>query len=206
MITLYNIKKNGWVKVLMILFTFNLSLFTASAQQTDFEKACARFKNFKQAGANVTKTQHKKGLKKDIVTSGGAIIMRPDLVSISTNEGLDKLVMKGTRFTMTVNGKEHSTDSKKNPQFATFHTVLTSIINGGTTDITKLPDVSIQKTGTQLSITVTPVTDKAKKQKRILFSRFVLVLDMKTSAFKLLRMVDRDGGFTDYEFKKFIFE
>ena len=204
MITLVNNRKNGWVKVLMILFA--LLPLTASAQQTDFQKACARFKNYKQAGANVTKTQHKKSLKKDIVTTGGAFVMKPDVVSISTNDGLDKLLMKGTKFTMTVNGKEHTTDSRKNPQFATFHTVLTSVINGGTTDISTLPDVSIQKTGTQLSITVTPVTDKAKKQKRILFSRFVLVLDMKTSAFKLLRIVDRDGGFTDYEFKKFIFE
>lgn len=205
MITLVN-RSNGWLKVLLILFTINCSPFTATAQQTDFQKACARFKNFKQAGANINRIIHKKSLKKDIVTTGGACIMAPDMVSISTNEGRDKLLMKGTRFTMTVNGKEHSTDSKKNPQFATFHTVLTSVINGGTTDITKLPDVSIQKTGNSLSITVTPTTDNAKKQKRMMYSKFVLVLDIKTSAFKLLRFVERDGGFTDYEFNKFAFE
>ena len=187
-------RSNGWLKVLLILFTINCSLFTATAQQTDFQQACTRFKDFKQAAANINRIIHKKSLKKDIVTTGGACIMAPDMVSISTNEGRDKLLMKGTRFTMTVNGKEHSTDSKKNPQFATFHTVLTSVINGGTTDITKLPDVSIQK------------TDNAKKQKRMMYSKFVLVLDIKTSAIKLLRFVERDGGFTDYEFNKFTFE
>ena len=40
----------------------------------------------------------------------------------------------------------------------------------------------------------------------MMYSKFVLVLDMKTSAFKLLRFVERDGGFTDYEFSKFSFE
>ena len=189
----------------MMLMTIFISI-SATAQQSDFQKACARYKNFKQAGANVTRIIHKKSLKKDIVTTGGAFIMHPDMVSISTNEGLDKLLMKGTRFTMTVNGKEHSTDSRKNPQFATFHTVLSSVINGGTTDISKLPDVSIQKTGTSLSITITPIINKVKKKKRMMYSKFVLVLDMKTSAFKLLRFVERDGGFTDYEFSKFNFE
>jgi len=189
----------------MMLMTIFISI-SATAQQSDFQKACARYKNFKQAGANVTRIIHKKSLKKDIVTTGGAFIMHPDMVSISTNEGLDKLLMKGTRFTMTVNGKEHSTDSRKNPQFATFHTVLSSVINGGTTDISKLPDVSIQKTGTSLSITITPIINKVKKKKRMMYSKFVLVLDMKTSAFKLLRFVERDGGFTDYEFSKFSFE
>jgi hypothetical protein len=193
------------IRNIMMLMSIFISI-SATAQQSDFQKACARYKNFKQAGANVTRIIHKKSLKKDIVTTGGAFIMHPDMVSISTNEGLDKLLMKGTRFTMTVNGKEHSTDSRKNPQFATFHTVLSSVINGGTTDISKLPDVSIQKTGTSLSITITPIINKVKKKKRMMYSKFVLVLDMKTSAFKLLRFVERDGGFTDYEFSKFSFE
>ena len=42
----YN-RLNGWLKVLLILFTINCSLFTATAQQTDFQQACTRFKNFK---------------------------------------------------------------------------------------------------------------------------------------------------------------
>ena len=102
-------RSNGWLKVLLILFTINCSLFTATAQQTDFQQACTRYKDFKQAVANINRIIHKKSLKKDIVTTGGACIMAPDMVSISTNEGRDKLLMKGTRFTMTVNGKEHST-------------------------------------------------------------------------------------------------
>lgn len=179
---------------------------TCCVAQSDFQKAIANYKNVKKATAEVTKTRHKKALKKDQVTTGGAFLLRPDMISISTNEGQDKLVMQGTRFTMTLGGKEQVTDSRKNPQFATFHTVLTSIINGGTTDITQLKDVSVSKTSDSYSVTITPTTDNDKKKKRMMFSSFVLVLDKKTGAFKLLRMVERDGSFTDYEFKKFVFE
>jgi len=34
-----------------------------------------------------------------------------------------------------------------------------------------------------------------------MFTSFVLVVDAKTSAFRLLRMNDRSGGYTEYSFK-----
>ena len=194
------------MKRLLLILSLVVMHITCCVAQSDFQKAIAIYKNVKKATAEVTKTRHKKALKKDQVTTGGAFLLRPDMISISTNEGQDKLVMQGTRFTMTVGGKEQVTDSRKNPQFATFHTVLTSIINGGTTDITQLEDVSVSKTSDSYSVTITPTTDNDKKKKRMMFSSFVLVLDKKTGAFKLLRMVERDGSFTDYEFKKFVFE
>ena len=194
------------MKRLLFILSFVIFHLTTCMAQADFQKTIASYKNIKKATAVATKTRHKKALSKDQVTTGEAIVQRPDLVSISTSEGKDKLVMQGTRFTMTVGGKDHVTDSKKNPQFATFHTVLTSIINGGTTDITQLKDVSVTNTNDGFSITITPVADNGKKIKRQIFSSFVLVIDKKTAAFKLLRMVERDGSFTDYEFKNFNFE
>jgi len=177
-----------------------------SSLNADFAQAVSRFRNCVQTTANVTRKQHKPSLTRDIMTTGGAFIMRPDMVSISTNEGQDRLVMQGTKLTMTVDGREHTTDSKRNPQYTTFQKVVTSIINGDTTDIANLPDVTISKTGSSLSITIAPTTDKARKQKKMLFSRFVLVLDIQTSVVKLLRLVELDGGFIDYEFSRFIFE
>ena len=72
----------------------------------------------------VTKTSHKKAVKTDVVTTGTLTIRKPDYISISTDGGKDQLIMDGTRFTMTMGGRQHVTDSKKNPLFATFHTVL----------------------------------------------------------------------------------
>lgn len=175
----------------------------ATAQNADFQKAVEKFKTAKSASATVKKTVHKKSMTKTVVTTGEASLVKPDLVTISTNKGLDKLTMKGSKFTMTMNGKDHTTDSQKNPQFATFQKVLTSILNGGNTDISRLSDVSVSKSGNSLQITITP---KAEKKQRMMFSSFLLVIDTHTSAFKLLRMSDRKGGYTDYEFSDFKFK
>ncbi len=191
---------------LLSLFICQLAFTGAAAQTTDFQKTVACYKKAKKATADVVKTVHKQALANDVVTRGGTFVISPEIVSISTNKGLDKLVMKGTKFTMSVNGRERTTDSKKNPQFATFHEVLTSIVNGGSTDIEKLPEVDVNKSGTNLTVTITPTAKNKKSAKRMMFQKIMLVMDTKTSKFKQLRMTERNGDYTDYEFSNFRFQ
>jgi len=196
---------NGIKSVIVLVFALFVSM-ALPAQESDFQRTVARFKTCKQAAANVIKRQHLASTGRDIVTTGGAFLLRPDMVSISTNEGMDKLVMQGTKFSVTVDGREHIIDSRKNAQFTTLQRVVSSVINGGDTDITKLPGVTVKKTGSSISITILPPTIKNKRKKDVKYSSFVLVFDMKTSVQTLLRMVESDGSFTDYEFSKFVFE
>ena len=100
--------------------------------------------------------------------------------------------MDGTKFTMTMGGKKHVTDSKKNAQFSTFHDVLQAVINNQTLPTGEDLTVTTQK-GLK-TITITPA-----KKKRQLFSSFVLVIDTKTSAIRQLRMNGRKGDYTDYK-------
>ena len=78
----------------------------------------------------VTRTQHRAAVANDAVTTGTMTIRKPDYISISTDGGKELLIMEGTKFTMTMGGKKHVTDSRKNDQFATFHAILEAIING----------------------------------------------------------------------------
>lgn len=149
---------------------------------------------FANAQTAVTKTSHKKAVKEDVVTTGTLTIRKPDYVCISTDGGKDQLIMDGTKFTMTMRGKQHVTDSKKNVQFATFQAVLKSVINGQ-----PLPtgdDLTVTTQGGQKIITITP-----EGKKRKLFTSFVLTIDAKTSAFKVLRMNGRKEDYTEYKFK-----
>ncbi|MBP3260697.1 MAG: outer membrane lipoprotein carrier protein LolA [Prevotella sp.] len=143
----------------------------------------------------VTKTTHKKAVKTDVVTTGTMTIRKPDYICISTDADKDLLIMDGTKFTMTMGGKKHTTDSRKNAQFATFHTVLKAVINGQ-----PIPDgeeLSVVTKNGQKTITITP----AGKKRRQLFTSFVLVVDAKTSAFRTLRMNGRNEDYTEYNFK-----
>jgi hypothetical protein len=126
-------------------------------------------------------------------------------VSITTNGNQEKLVMQGTTFTMTYGGRDMQTDSRRNQQFTTFHTVLTSLINGSTADVSSLKDVTVAMSGQTVVITITPPAGPFWR--RGLFKSFVLVLDTQTSAFKTLKMEERGGNsttytFTDFKFKK----
>jgi len=142
----------------------------------------------------VTKTVHKKAVKTDVVTTGTMTIRKPDYICISTDNDRDLLMMDGTKFTITIGSKRHTTDSRNNPQFTTFHEVLTAVINGQ--PIPQSDDMTITTKNGQKTITITPVG-----KKRQLFSSFVLVLDAKTSNVLQLRMNERGENYINYDFK-----
>lgn len=142
----------------------------------------------------VTRTQHRAAVANDAVTTGTMTIRKPDYISISTDGGKELLIMEGTKFTMTMGGKKHVTDSRKNDQFATFHAILEAIINGQ--PIPSADDVTVTTKGGQKSITITP-----NGKKRQMFTSFLLVVDAKTSAIQQIRMNGRKGDYTDYIIK-----
>lgn len=142
----------------------------------------------------MTRTRHQAALTTDAVTTGTLTIRKPDYICISTDGGRDQLLMEGTKFTMTMGGKKHVTDSRRNAQFATFQKVLNAVINGQ--PVTKGEDMTIvTKNGLQ-TITITPAA-----KKRQMFTSFVLVVDAKTSDFRQLRMNERGGNYVNYDFK-----
>ena len=141
---------------------------------------------------NVTRTHHRAAVTKDAVTTGSMTIRKPDYISISTDGGKEQLIMEGTKFTMTMGGKKHVTDSRKNKQFATFHNVLEAVINNQA--IPAGDELTASTKNWQKTITITP-----EKKKRQMFSSFVLVIDAKTSAILQLRMNGRGGDYTDYK-------
>ena len=148
------------------------------------------------AGAqNVTKTSHKKAVREDVVTTGTLTIRKPDYICISTDGGKDQLIMDGTLFTMTMGGKKHVTDSRKNPQFATFHSVLKAVVNGQS--IPEGDDLTVTTKGNTTTVSIIP----ANKKKRQMFTSFVLTVNAKTKALRTLRMNGRGEDYTEYKFK-----
>ena len=146
------------------------------------------------AAQTVTRTRHQAALTTDAVTTGTLTIRKPDYICISTDGGRDQLLMEGTKFTMTMGGKKHVTDSRRNAQFATFQKVLNAVINGQ--PVTKGEDMTIATKNGLQTITITPAA-----KKRQMFTSFVLVVDAKTSDFRQLRMNERGGNYVNYDFK-----
>jgi outer membrane lipoprotein-sorting protein len=147
------------------------------------------------AAQSVTRTRHQTALTTDAVTTGTLTIRKPDYICISTDGGREQLLMDGTQFTMTMGGKKHVTDSKRNAQFVTFQKVLHAVINGQ--PIPKGEDIAIVTKNGQQTITITP-----KGKKRQMFTSFVLIIDAKTSVFRQLYMNERGGNYVKYDFSE----
>ena len=199
-----NHMQTGWVKSILLLFLFAFSPIAIMAQQADFQKAVARYKNAKTVTANVTKRAHKDAVATDAVTKGTFLMKAPNEVSITMEGGKDQLIMEGNKFTMVANGRKHKTDSQKNSQFASFQTVFESILSGGTKSISQLKDLTRQKNGTLLVLTITPQPGSKKEARRMMFTSFVLTIDTKSSEIRSLRMNERNG-YTEYTFSGYKF-
>lgn len=193
------------MKRVLLILTLLCQLAISVAQQADFQKAVARYKDAANVTASVTKTTHKKAVAKDVISKGTLTMKRPATVSIVIDGGKDQLLMEGSNFTMVVKGKKHKTSSQKNVQFTSFQTVFESILSGGQKDISKLGDLTVSKQGGNLVLTITPQAADKKSARRMLFSSFVLTIDTKTSELKSLRMNER-AGYTDYAFSGFQFK
>ena len=189
-------------KLTSLLFLMMVSCLTVFAQNADYQKTVAKYKNAAGITAAATRTKHSAAVKNNASSKGTFYMKKPNKVSIIIDGGKDKLIMNGTTFTMVIKGKKHVTDSKKNAQFATFQTVFQSILSGGQNgvDISKLSDVKLSKSGQNLTITITP-----DSKKKMMFSSFVLVLDTKTSEIKSLRMNEKGKNYTEYTFSGFNF-
>jgi len=193
------------MKRLFLFIALVCQLTISVAQQTDFQKAVAKYKNSKTVTAVATKTSHKNAVTTDAVSKGTLQMKAPAEVSITMEGGKDQLLMQGSTFTMTVKGKKHTTSSEKNAQFRSFQTVFESILSGGSKDISKLGDLTTTKEGNTLKLTITPKAESKKAARRMMFSSFVLTLDTKTSELKSLRMNER-GGYTEYTFSGYQFK
>ncbi|MDO4932729.1 MAG: outer membrane lipoprotein carrier protein LolA [Prevotellaceae bacterium] len=188
------------------LFTMLMALLCVmvSAQDASYKKAVAKYKNVTSLTAKAVKTKHKASVAKDQVAEGMFYVKCPNKVLITFNKGKDALLMNGTAFTMTVNGRKFKTNSNQNPQFKTFQLVLESIFSGGAVSLSKCNDVSTVKQGNNVVLTIKPVLDK-KGSKRQLFTSFVVTIDSKTSELRSLRMNEKRGGYTEYTFSGYKF-
>ena len=189
------------MKRTLLFFSVLCLLFTAAqAQQADFQKVAAKYKNVSSVTANVKKTTHRKAIAKDAVTYGKLTMKRPNEVSIVMNGGKDQLLMKGSSFTMIANGKKYTTTSQANAQFASFQAVFESFLSGGQKNISQLSDLKMTKSGNMLILTITPNAATKKEARRMMFTSFVLSLDMRTQEIKSIRMNEKAGNYTEYSF------
>ena len=180
-----------------LLITLCLAVICAFtfAQNAEYKKAVSKYKNTASLTATATRTVHKAAVAKNKVTAG-TLYVKDKGAKVLIANGKDALLMNGTAFTMKKGPLKAKTDSNKDSQYKTFHDVLVSIFNGGATDISHNSDIKMVKSGTNIILTITPVSSKKKQ----MFSSFIVTIDGKAQELRSIRMMQKGGSYTEYTF------
>ena len=182
-------------RIISLLIALTLCV-TLSAQNADFTKAVAKYKNVASLTATATRTTHKPTVAKDKVVTGTLSVKKPGKVCIAN--GKDALIMNGTAFTMKKGTLKAKTDASKDTRYKTFHDVLEAIFNGSATDITKNADVKVSQSGSNVILTITPIANK-----KLMFSSYIISIDSKAQEMRTIRLNQKGGAYTEYTFSNY---
>ena len=128
--------------------------------------------------------------------------MQPNEAYMTFNEGKDMLIMDNGVFTMINDGQESIAKGVTHKQFEVLLIVLRNLLSSDSdsTDIKEVADMEITKQGKLCALTITPIIPDAKAKRRMMFTSFVLTIDIQSSEFKGLRMNEKGKNYTQYDF------
>ena len=178
------------------------------AQQAELKKAAvARYKNATTVTANVTMTRHNAALTQDAVTKGYFYYKKPNTESMVFKTTKDMLLADGTVYTMVKSGKKRSVKANNtgNNPFEVLRDILTRLFTAdANAKLTSMATVQMKKQGTTCTVTVTPSTTDKKALRRFMYTSCVMTIDMKQAEIRSLRINEKAGNYTQYDFSNYV--
>lgn len=178
------------------------------AQQAELKKAAvARYKNATSVTANVTMTRHNAALTQDAVTKGYFYYKKPNTESMVFKITKDMLLADGTVYTMVKSGKKRSVKANNtgNNPFEVLRDILTRLFTAdANAKLTNMATVQMKKQGTTCTVTVTPSTTDKKALRRFMYTSCVMTIDMKQAEIRSLRINEKAGNYTQYDFSNYV--
>lgn len=174
------------------------------AQQAELRKAAiSRYKNVSTLTAHVTMTRHNAALTNDVVTKGEFYFKSPNSESMVFASTKDMLLAVGETYTMVKGGKQRAikANSTGNNPFEVLRDIFTNLFAAnGSTNLSKMASIQMQKKGNNCIMTVTPNVTDSKAKRRMMYTSCVATIDMKNAEVKTLRINERGGNYTQYDF------
>ncbi len=178
------------------------------AQQAELKKAAvARYKNATTVTANVTMTRHNAALTQDAVTKGYFYYKKPNTESMVFKTTKDMLLADGTVYTMVKSGKKRSVKANNtgNNPFEVLRDILTRLFTAdANAKLTSMATVQMKKQGNTCTVTVTPSTTDKKALRRFMYTSCVMTIDMKQAEIRSLRINEKAGNYTQYDFSNYV--
>lgn len=188
------------MKFRSIFIILMLLTLTADAQDTGIDKVFAR--EVKVKNENVTsieckfKQTRKVSFLADVVNKDGVFYFsRPGNMLLAFNGG-DYIKMNGTWFEMKTGENINSTKVSSNPMLKNLSSILSACVIGDFEQMTKGFNADIEQTDDEWIITLSPARGKSASK----ISGIILHFDKNDMSLNILRMEEKNGDYTMYEF------
>lgn len=184
----------------MILSLLMLVGAVSSAQ--DNELASQFEQDLKSKNEDVTaircdfvQTREMSVLEMSVAKEGEFSFQRPGNMLLSFDDG-DYIKMSETMFEMKTADNVSSTSIASNPMLKNLSSILSACVIGDFKQMTKGFEVTLLPTETEWQVTMIPVRGKAASK----ISQIILHFDRSDMSLNLLKMIEKSGDFTMYEF------
>ena len=134
-------------------------------------------------------------LEMSVAKEGEFSFQRPCNMILSFDDG-DYIKMSETTFEMKTADNVTTTSISSNPMLKNLSSILSACVVGNFKEMTKGFDVTLQLTETEWQITMKPTRGKAASK----ISQIILHFDRTNMSLNLLKMEEKSGDFTMYEF------
>ncbi|MCC8132601.1 MAG: outer membrane lipoprotein carrier protein LolA [Tannerellaceae bacterium] len=180
-------------KLITLLFTLILTSTFLTAQE------------IRTLTATVTRTRHHAAVTENQVATGKFYYKQPGKMCMTFNNRKEKLLMDDNTFIMVNDEKNSVAKGKEATHLALLQQVLQNILTGNTSNIDtiKTTDMEITRQD-EHTIHITPATTGTKATRRMLFTSFTLTINPNTTRLESMRMNEKGGNYTQYDFSGYI--
>lgn len=134
-------------------------------------------------------------IEMDVVKEGEFFFQRPSNMLLSFNDG-DYIKMSETIFEMKTAGDVATTSISSNPMLKNLSSILSACVVGDFKQMSKGFEVELRPTETEWQVTMTPKRGKSASK----ISQITLYFDRNDMSLNMLKMDEKSGDFTMYEF------
>ena len=195
-------------KIYTLFITLILICAPLRAQQTEVRNIMERYKGIHTLTAAVTQTQHSAAVAADRTARGHFYFKQPARMCITLDEGREILLKDGNIFTRVADGKKSVARGRGANPFETIQIVIETLTSDTAPDnaLAEVADVKMTRNGNLCVFTITPTASDAKSRRRMMFTSFVLTVDLHSRELRSMLLNGKGENYTQYDFSDYAFD
>lgn len=194
-------------RLFVILGTLFIVCMGVSAQKADIKEAAARYENMNTLITAVTRTRHSTIVAENAVAKGHFYFRKPDYMCMIFKKTDEQFYAVNNMYVMVKDGRSRTVKGKGkgNNPFETLKLVFRDLLSDkDDPELSRIAKVDLEKQGDICTVSIVPVVEDPKVQRRMMFTSCTATIDLKAAELRSVRINEKDGNYTQYDFSNYI--